>query len=141
MQEGCFWITEHDSTIYGPVRCRGEADNAAAREAGNPDEDPRRAYGDHPGGLYAITSVERKDAGRYGPWFLRLDPLGGEALMAKQNGRAGIGIHGGNPHADGRLRETFGCLRLTDEATQRVGDLVVAQLAGAPVLYECLILV
>lgn len=136
---GTCWVTDDaGATIFGPVRARGEADNAGARDHGNPDEDPTEAYGDHPYGEYAVVSVEVKELARYGPYFLRLDPVSGQALEAKKNGRAGIGAHGGRLHADGRLRETFGCLRVDDDVDQVLGDMAKAELAaGRPVPYEC----
>jgi hypothetical protein len=141
--EGTFWITDSaGATIFGPVRARGEADNSGAAAHGNVIEDPTKAYGDHPSGLYAIIAVvhDPVPAHSYGPVFLKLDPRDGEALTAKLNGRAGIGIHGGDPGPGGGLRSTFGCLRLTNEAVQQVGQLVQDGLAHGIVQYECLII-
>jgi lipoprotein-anchoring transpeptidase ErfK/SrfK len=55
--------------------------------------------------------LERK----YGPHgWITLNPVAGQALEAKRNGRFGLLIHGGAPGAGGALRPTFGCLRLTN---------------------------
>src|SRR5574341_1177802 len=116
---GELWVLDHEGRrLFGPVRARGEADNRGAAIQGNPAEDPAQLYGDHPAGLYRVIAIEQKDHETYGPYFLLLDPLEGEALEAKLHGRAGLGIHGGRLHGDGRLRETYGCLRLDNDAVE-----------------------
>lgn len=142
-EAGEFWVEDADGQrIYGPVRCRGEADNSAAAKAGNPDEDPARPYGDHPTGLYRVTDVveidqRTKQAATYGPFFIRLNPVAGQAWEARLAGRSGFGAHGGKLHEDGRLRETFGCLRLDDAAIKDVAGMVLEeQKAGREVFYE-----
>jgi lipoprotein-anchoring transpeptidase ErfK/SrfK len=50
---------------------------------------------------------------KFGPNpFIVLDPTSGPALRAKQNGRHGLLIHGGDLNAQGKLRPTFGCVRV-----------------------------
>lgn len=139
---GDFWIDGSDGTcIFGPVRCRGEADNSGAAAHGNVIEDPTKSYGDHPSGLYRIAKVvwDPTPPRSYGPCFMLLDPKDGEALKAKQNGRSGIGIHGGDLAGDGTLRVTFGCLRLDNDDAAAVGHLVEEGLAIGPIDYECLL--
>jgi len=141
--EGEFWITDSaGQTIFGPVRARGEADNTGAKAHGNVIEDPERSYGDHPSGLYAIIAVvhDPQPPRSYGPVFIKLDPRDGEALRAKENGRTGIGIHGGDPGLGGSLRPTFGCLRLENEAVKQIGQLIEDALVHGVVQYECLII-
>ena len=41
-----------------------------------------------------------------------LDPVSGQAKIPKQNGRFGLLIHGGDLNAAGKLRPTFGCVRV-----------------------------
>lgn len=143
-EAGEFWIEDVEGVrIYGPARCRGEADNAAARKADNVVEDPTRAYGDHPYGLYRAVAVAWIDVNHqrqydsYGPCFIKLRPVAGQAWEARQNGRNGFGAHGGKLHDDGRLRETFGCLRLDNDVAKDVGTTVEAELkAGREVFYE-----
>jgi hypothetical protein len=111
---------EPNSILFGPVRCRGEADNTYARAHANADEDPTHIGGDHPAGIYIISGVVRfKDDSphfnTYGPVFIGVDPFAGEALTAKLLGRRGIGIHGGKLGAGGELRATHGCLRLDND--------------------------
>ena len=126
--------------VAGPFRCRGEADNSGAKAHGNVLEDPTRSYGDHPAGTYRVASVVREPQPprTYGPVFIALAPVAGEAWQARENGRKGFGIHGGAPHADGRLRETFGCLRIDDAAAIALADLLEAErAAGREVFYVC----
>ena len=130
------------AVLHGPVRARGEADNASAAKANNVQEDPTRSFGDHPYGTYLVTEVVRVPPGgqrrTYRPFFLRLRPVGGEAWQARLNGRDGLGAHGGALHTDGRLRETFGCLRVDDATAEAWAELVTIELtAGRHVVYEC----
>lgn len=139
-QAGQFWMEDAPGNcVFGPVRCRGEADNSGAASHGNPQEDPTRLFGDHPFGTYRILAVRREMSPRtFGGIGLVLDPIVGEALIAKQNGRTGLLIHGGDLHPDGRLRETFGCLRVDNATIQMVALLVEGRLsAGELVEYEC----
>jgi len=140
-EAGELWAEKaNERRVFGPVRARGEADNTGAATHDNPGENPTQLYGDHPAGLYRVVAVEDKGFAKYGPAFLLLDPQEGEALEGKLHGRSGIGIHGGRLHADGRLRETFGCLRIDNRAMEDLAALVSVELdAGREVLYQCLI--
>lgn len=130
--EGQFWVVGDDQRLLlGPVRCRGEADNANAARANNVIEDPTRVGGDHPGGRYRLVRAvsfhesDREHWLTYGPWFFRLDPIEGEALLAKQAGRVGLGLHGGAPGPGDTLRPTFGCLRLFNDAVIALATLIL----------------
>ncbi len=126
--------------IVGPYRARGEADNSGAAAHGNVQEDPARAYGDHPSGYYRVNRVadDPQPPRSYGPFFLGLDPVDGEALQAKRNGRVGLGIHGGDLGPEQILRPTFGCLRVDNQTIIDLAQDVQAELqAGRQVLYEC----
>jgi hypothetical protein len=108
------------SLVFGPVACLGKADNGAAKAHGNPTRDPTQRFGDTPTGSYAAVMLVVHDAGEtnvhtYGahPSIL-LDPVSGQALTAKQQGRTGIMIHGGAPSPTGGLRPTNGCVRLSE---------------------------
>ncbi|WP_151733466.1 L,D-transpeptidase [Paenibacillus tengchongensis] len=50
--------------------------------------------------------------------YIEMDPVSGNALIAKQNGRTGLWIHGGAPAVAGAtsypLRPTHGCVRLSN---------------------------
>ena len=144
-REGRLWVTgEDDARLFGPVLCRGEADNANAAKSNNVVEDPTRVGGDHPFGVCRISECveirpSAKEFRTYGPWFLRLNPVSGEAWAARQAGRTGIGIHGGAPGPNNSLRATYGCLRLDDESVESIAILIQQETAlGRQVFYECI---
>lgn len=117
------------NVVLGPFPCRGKADNYDAEKHGNPDRYPTLPYGDHPYGSYRVAAVQadKQPARSYGPFFLLLDPVSGDAWKGRQNGRAGIAIHGGDPAPDptpwGPLRATDGCLRTENEAVTQIAKL------------------
>lgn len=123
---GTLSVTDNARTpLAGPFDVLGKADNAAARARGNPDRDPTLSYGDTPAGRYraytnalARTPVNDRTYGPQG--VITLDPISGQAKVAKTNGRWGLLIHGGELNAAGRLRPTFGCLRLSNASMQEV---------------------
>lgn len=139
-EAGECWVEDADGArVYGPVRCRGEADNTGAMQHGNPQEDPKRSYGDHPYGLYRVAQLlyDPKPALSYGPVFIAINPVGGEAWEARLAGRTGFGIHGGALHEDGRLRETYGCLRVDDDTVLALAErLEEERKGGREVFYE-----
>jgi hypothetical protein len=107
--------------VLGPVACLGKADSATAALHGNPSRDPALPFGDTPTGTYAVVEFVVHTPGEtslhtYGahPSIL-LNPLSGQALTAKNQGRTGLMIHGGAPSATGGLRPTNGCVRLAEE--------------------------
>lgn len=123
------------------ARCYADADGAEAAKHGNLSEDPLKPFGDHPFGTYVVTDVRwsttDKQRELYGPVRLALDPVNGDALVAKQNGRTGLAIHGG-PLRDGMLRATFGCLRVDDETAEALGSAAAERLReGRGVSYVC----
>ena len=138
---GTLWVYDGLTCVYGPVRCRGEADNRGAQSHENPSENPTFSYGDHPSGMYQVSGMVAVTPPNdtYGPYFLLLTPTGGEALIAAQNGRTGIGIHGGRLHEDGRLRETYGCLRVDDETAWMLARLISNSPSPYVTDYECVL--
>lgn len=77
--------------------------------------------GDTPTGTYIGTFEPSgsRSVYSYGPnGVVKLEPTGGNALLAKQMGRDLLRIHGGAPRksstAPDGLRPTFGCLRVED---------------------------
>jgi len=142
--EGVFWVTgSTGETVFGPVRFRGEADNANAAKQDNVREDPTKAGGDHPFGTYVVDRLvevpetDEHEFHTYGPFFLRLRGIEGEALKAMAL-RSGLGLHGGALGEGGILRATFGCGRMDNDSIRRVGELVREELAaGRYVFYEC----
>lgn len=136
---GLLWGEISNEMVYGHVRCRGEADNTQAAAHNNVIEDPTKAYGDHPSGVYLISDVVpvTPPNDMYGPYFLRLKPVSGQCLEAATNGRRGFGIHGGRLHNDGRLRETYGCLRVDNRSVLELVALIRRE--HNDVSYECIV--
>ena len=116
--------------LTGPIDALGKADNASAAARGNSTRDPVLSFGDTPTGKYrgfvnplARTPINDR---KYGPQsIISLDPVSGQAKTAKENGRFGLLIHGGDLNAAGRLRPTFGCVRVANAS-------MVAILASVP---------
>lgn len=103
--------------IYGPVRAYGKADNAMAARRGNRSRNTKLPFGDTPSGLYGIrfSPQPMADRGTYGMnRVVFMDPLSGDAAEAEENGRSGLWLHGGSLR-NGRLRPTYGCIRVDDE--------------------------
>ena len=97
--------------------CLGKADNAEAIARRNPTRDPLLPFGDTPLGQWEgrISAKPMADTAVYGVnRVITLRAVGGDALQAAKNGRAGIWIHGGSTRM-GRLRPTYGCVRVADE--------------------------
>ncbi len=102
--------------VAGPFTCFGKADNAMAARHGNPRRDTTRRFGDTPSGEYRARFVHtpQRDTNTYGVnGYIMMEPIGGDALVARRNGRSGLWIHGGSVR-NGRLRPTFGCVRVFD---------------------------
>ena len=132
---------EVEPGVAPPAEAYADADSQAAAAHGNPGELATEPFGDHPFGSYRVTAVKRSSTAqemeRYGPVRLQLDPISGEALTAKINGRIGLCIHGG-PTRNGRLRATNGCLRVHDSTANALAVAVEAELhAGRAVRYDC----
>lgn len=139
--EGQFSVLDDEGhCVLGPVRCRGEADDAEEARHGTPDDDSIGVFGDHPFGKSRLTAIEqnKQPVRSYGRFFFRLFPLTGEAKAGWKAGRRGLGLHGGDLGLDGTLRPTFGCLRLDNETCEALAKLLAPEFAaGRPVLYEC----
>lgn len=89
----------------------GKADNERAAREGNADRDPTRPYGDTPRGRFEMTAVtDSPNPDKLGRRWIPLVGVEGDALLATERGRVGLGIHAGR--GDERLVVTFGCPRL-----------------------------
>jgi len=125
-QTGSLSVSDDAGTaLAGPFDALGKADNAAAKARGNPTRDPTRSFGDTPTGGYRgfVNHLTRTPANdrTYGPQaIITLDPTSGQAKIAKTNGRFGLLIHGGDLNAAGRLRPTFGCVRLSNPSMKKL---------------------
>ena len=129
--------------VLGPVNCLGKADNATAKLHENPSRDSLLPFGDTPTGNYDIVKLFSHTGGEsdihtYGTFpSVLLDPKFGNALKAKRNGRSGIMIHGGAPGAGGKLRPTFGCIRLSENDERDLAALVLrSTLASSTVVVK-----
>lgn len=121
--------------VVGPVKCLGKADNAAAKLHGNPDRISIKPFGDTPTGEYRVAQLishsGETEIHTYGTYpSILLDPLAGDALTAKQNGRLGLMIHGGDAGPSGRLRPTYGCIRVAELSERNLAALVVQSILG-----------
>ena len=121
-------IFEPDRTNVGTITLRndggvqvvlysalGKAANDDAAAKGNVGANPLHLYGNTPLGLYHVNEIAPSgpDTRKYGDaGVIRLEPVGGQALLAKQNGRTGLLIQGGSPGTTGLLRRTNGCVRM-----------------------------
>jgi hypothetical protein len=147
LRPGHFFVLEGDSYILGPEWCRREADKPPAAAHGNAEQDSPRSRGDHAEGVYRVIEVLEMggaDRDTYGPFFIKLEPLDGAAaaaLKAKQAGRTGIGIHGGNPghsRTPNNLRGTYGCLMVSDDVVAVLAGMLKGHLAADRLVrYEC----
>lgn len=103
--------------VVATMLCLGRAAGELAAAGKNPTRDPVRRNGDTPLGVYlAPRGVEARPRNRqagFGAHWIPLDPIGGQAQTAKDNGRAGLAIHGGR--GDQRLVPTAGCVRVFDK--------------------------
>ena len=130
-----------DEVLFGPVDCNLKADNKAAAAKGNSDRNPALPFGDTPLGLYncyphrVTGTTANGDLRKLGPHgWISLDPQEGQALAAKQNGRHGLLIHGGEPSPSGGLRPTFGCVRLANSDMAALQDAIRAH---EPATVQC----
>ena len=127
-------------TLLGPFRILATASRRAARKHGNATRSSLLPFGHPPSGTYVIIaslppSTPHRRADRYGRLgALLLAPRGGDALVATANGRMRYTIHGGPQDRAGRLRPTFGGLRLSDADLSALIDAINrAFRAGDPV--------
>jgi hypothetical protein len=110
------------STLAGPLRVLATASLWAARRHGNEKCDWHKPFGHAPVGVYVIAGslppgvVPRpKRWRRFGVLgALVLQPVAGDALEAAKGGRRRFLVHGGAEDRRGRLRPTFGGIRLSD---------------------------
>lgn len=130
LKTGLLSVVEDGQTVLGPYVCLGKSDNAAAAKEGNPTRNPLFRNGDMPTGEWLITRVittatNGLPIASYGPHgALDLQPFSGQCVQAYKNGRSGIWIHSGNLNAAGKLRPTYGCVRLhNDDMLQLINKL------------------
>jgi len=91
------------------------ADHTKAVQEGNPTRSPLKPYGDTPTGVWSVrVGTPQLNVKTYGPYApLILTPVSGEAVVAYKEGhRSGIWVHSGDLNSAGRLRPTYGCIRV-----------------------------
>ena len=115
------------------LNCLGRADQTAAAKHTNPTADPLKPYRHTPIGEYKVlgylkTGDITHPVRSYGQGSaISLQPTGGHAFMAAQNGRTGLLIHGGDPKPSGGLRPTNGCIRLSNEDITALMSTILSQ--------------
>jgi|SRR3972149_2847009 len=135
---GVLILSPSPTTLEGgrrKISCLGKSDTTKAQQKGNPTRDPLRPFGDLPTGAYrGVLTLPGTPERSYGPGKrVLLVPEQGECLRAQNEfGRHALMIHGGDLHHTGKLRPTWGCLRLSNsdmaylvaeiEANIRAGD-------------------
>jgi hypothetical protein len=132
-QVGTLSLLKQATRIAGPFRAYGRSDTQRATAHQNPTRNPTQPYGDTPTGIYAVPRAVRTGSGTsyndhsYGPnGALVLRPVGGQAATAAANGRVGLLIHGGDAGANGKLRATHGCIRLSNSDVAALMAAIVA---------------
>jgi len=113
-------------SLFGPVPVLGRAARNTAGMHGNPSGNSLQPYGDTPTGTYDVARIVGNGNGTSRPiaaygqsGSIVMEPTGGDALVAKKNGRVGLLIHAGrhvfSSVVDARaLKPTNGCIRMLD---------------------------
>ncbi len=113
-------------TLFGPIPALGRAARNTAAAHGNPNGLSTLPFGDTPTGGYRLPMVLRSGANTNHPadvygssGVIVLDPVSGDALTAKNNGRTGLLIHSGRQISTptplpSHLRPTNGCIRVLE---------------------------
>ena len=102
-QTGAIDVVDDSGTVmWGPVPVCGRADHRSASANNNSDRNPTKLYGDTPAGSFTVTALiqpedlDLYDVHAYGlHGVIVLEPLSGEAVEAKANGRRQFLIHAG----------------------------------------------
>ncbi|WP_156667885.1 L,D-transpeptidase [Rhizobium sp. WYCCWR10014] len=112
--------------VFGPVPALGRGARETAAAHGNPDGISTQPFGDTPTGGYNLPMVLKSGAGTNHPadvygsaGVIVMEPVSGDALTARQNGRTGLLIHSGRQVASptplpSHLRPTNGCIRVLE---------------------------
>jgi hypothetical protein len=114
-------LGEDGQIRLGPIPVLATAGDVVAAHNGNPRRDWQKPFGHTPTGSYAVAGAVPPGASRRGKrskygllGALVLAPVGGHALVALRAGRTRFLLHGGPLDSLGRLRPTFGALRVSD---------------------------
>jgi hypothetical protein len=128
-------INEAGKVLLGPLPVLGKAAMNTAAANKNPEARVIHPFGDTPEGTYVMRSIRSTsdlNQKSYGPnGAIVLEPVGGTALIAKENGRTGVWIHGGATGKDDLLRRTNGCLRVFNADMTRIIDAIAKNSVNA----------
>jgi hypothetical protein len=132
METGSLVLFDGEPIFTCPVR--GKADSQRAKNRDNRYRDPKLPWGDTPAGLYKpaewVSFVQPHKS--FGTGFLPLVGASGDALKAVENGRTGLGLHGGAGEClelPGKLylKATYGCLRVRDSDLNHLMQLTAGE--------------
>ncbi|WP_151737702.1 L,D-transpeptidase ['Paenibacillus yunnanensis' Narsing Rao et al. 2020] len=105
--------------VFGPVEALGRGTNMASN--GYDHTNWIEENSDTPTGVYAASVIDPgTPTSSYGSYQrVAMDPTSGNALLAENNGRFGIMIHGGDASKETNaswypLRPTYGCVRISN---------------------------
>ncbi len=102
-------IEDEGKILAGPFPCLGKGGRSKQAKSGN----WKLKGNDTPTGEYIGEIKLWRPAEAFGPNpVIALDPIGGNALVAKELGRSGLAIHGGRDQ--NVLWSTEGCVRVFD---------------------------
>lgn len=140
-QVGVIGLIDGNGATVMSYSALGKAANDTAAANGNPGALPLYPYGDTPTGMYTVGAVVCSGAGTKYPshsygdvGVIPIVPLSGDALTAKNNGRTGLLIHGGDPGNGQLLRRTCGCIRMMNsELADMISKMTDLQIQGDPV--------
>jgi len=150
---GEMWVVNKQGLIiYGPVPVLGASSYNIAKNNNNSSRDNLKPFGNTPTGHYigtvkssfslrpngktyasTLTKSGLLSFGREG--IILLDPIDGEALQAKNNGRSGLLIHSGSVSSHGKLRPTAGCLRMLPIHMSEISS-IINNLIEVPISVE-----
>lgn len=128
--KGTIKMYSHQGTlIYGPVVALGRGSNNPLTNDNN-HSNWKMKNSDIPTGDYTASLIEAKPGLIFGPeQRIYLEPIAGNALIAKLNGRTGFMIHGGEAERNTTykwypLKATNGCIRISDKDQKNLVKLV-----------------
>ena len=115
--------------VFGPVDALGRG--TSSKENNNNHANWWLTYADTPTGTYSakVTNPGSPESS-FGPHKrVSMDPTSGNALIAKQNGRYGFMIHGGDAETNSNLpwyplEPTLGCIRLSNSDQKKLIDTI-----------------
>jgi hypothetical protein len=125
-EPGTLTVTDGKGKTLAAMPCLGRAARELCAQGDNPSCAPTKRLGNTPLGDYVarqgVVARPKERQRGFGTHWIPLDPVGGEAQVAEDNGRAGLAIHGGRGNA--RLVPTGGCIRVFDKDFARLAQVL-----------------